>query len=90
MQDITIRTAVAIQNLPLTVGNLVRRMHDDEDGQAAVEYGGILAVIALIFIAIFGLGLDTTIGNAVETAVGEILTGTGGNGGGGGGGGGGN
>ncbi len=75
MQDITIRTAVAVQNL-------VHRLRDDEDGQAAVEYGGILAVIALIFIAIFGLGLDTTIGNAVEKAVGEILTGKEGGGGG--------
>ena len=75
MQDITIRTAVAVQSL-------VSRLRDDEDGQAAVEYGGILAVIALIFIAIFGLGLDTTIGNAVEKAVGEILTGKEGGGGG--------
>jgi len=74
MQDISIRTAVAVQDL-------VRRLRD-EDGQAAVEYGGILAVIALIFIAIFGLGLDTTIGNAVEKAVGEILTGKEGGGGG--------
>ena len=85
MQDITIRTAVAIQNLPIAVGNRLRRIHDDEDGQAAVEYGGILAVIALIFIAVFGLGLDTIIGNAIDKAVGEILTGNGGGGGGGGG-----
>ena len=68
MQDISIRTTVAVQNF-------LHRLRDDEEGQAAVEYGGILAVIALIFIAIFGLGLDTTIGNAVEKAVGEILTG---------------
>jgi Flp pilus assembly pilin Flp len=88
MQDITIRTAVAIQNLPITVGNRLRRLHDDEEGQAAVEYGGILAVIALIFIAVFGLGLDGTIGNAIDKAVGEILTGNSGGGGGGGGGGG--
>ena len=75
MQDITLRTTVAVQNF-------LHRLRDDEEGQAAVEYGGILAVIALIFIAIFGLGLDTTIGNAVEKAVGEILTGKEGGGGG--------
>ena len=75
MQDITIRTAVAVQNLPITVGTFVRRLHDDEEGQAAVEYGGILAVIALIFIAVFGLGLDGIIGDAIDKAVGEILTG---------------
>ena len=70
MQDISIRTAVAVQNF-------LHRLRDDEEGQAAVEYGGILAVIALIFVALFALNLDTTISNAVKKAVGEIL-GTGG------------
>ena len=78
MQDISIRTTVAVQNL-------LRRMRQ-ESGQAAIEYGGILAVIALIFVALFALNLDTTISNAVRDAVNSIL----GNGGGGGGGGGGN
>ena len=73
MQDITIRTAVAVQNLPITVGDFVRRLHDEEDGQAAVEYGGILAVIALIFVALFALNLDSTISNAVKDAVNSIL-----------------
>jgi Flp pilus assembly pilin Flp len=79
MQDITIRTTVAVQNF-------LARLRDDEEGQAAVEYAGILAVIALIFVALFALGLDSTISNAVRDAVNSIL----GNGGGGGGGGGGN
>ena len=65
MQDISIRTAVAVQNL-------LRRMRE-ESGQAAVEYGGILAVIALIFVALFALNLDTTISNAVRDAVNSIL-----------------
>ena len=67
MQDITIRTAVAVQNF-------VHRLRDEE-GQAAVEYGGILAVIALIFVALFGLGLDDDISKAVDKAVGQILGG---------------
>ncbi len=67
MQDITIRTAVVIQNF-------VHRLRDEE-GQAAVEYGGILAVIALIFVALFGLGLDDDISKAVDKAVGQILGG---------------
>jgi len=66
MQDITIRTAVAVQNL-------LHRLRDDEEGQAAVEYGGILAVIALIFVALFALNLDSTISNAVKDAVNSIL-----------------
>ena len=65
MQDISIRTTVAVQNF-------VRRMRQ-ESGQAAVEYGGILAVIALIFVALFALNLDTTISNAVRDAVNSIL-----------------
>ena len=65
MQDISIRTTVAVQNL-------LRRMRE-ESGQAAIEYGGILAVIALIFVALFALNLDTTISNAVRDAVNSIL-----------------
>ena len=68
MQDISIRTAVAVQNF-------FHRLHDEQRGQAAVEYGGILAVIALIFLAIFGLNLEDDIEKAVKNAVGEILTG---------------
>ena len=65
MQDISIRTTVAVQNR-------LRRMRE-ESGQAAIEYGGILAVIALIFVALFALNLDTTISNAVKDAVNSIL-----------------
>lgn len=77
MQDFTIRTAVSVQGF-------LRRLRE-ESGQAAVEYGGILAVIALIFVALFALNLDSTISNAVRDAVNSIL-GSGGGGGGGGGG----
>ena len=66
MQDISIRTAVAIQNLFF-------RMRDEEEGQTAVEYAGILAVIALIFLALFKLDLAGDIGGAVEKAVNQIL-----------------
>jgi Flp pilus assembly pilin Flp len=65
MQDIAIRFAVAIQNLPARLR--------DEEGQTAVEYAGILAVIALIFLALFKLDLAGDIGGAVEKAVNQIL-----------------
>jgi Flp pilus assembly pilin Flp len=76
-----LRSAVRLQGL-------LRRLRE-ETGQAAVEYGGILAVIALIFVALFALNLDTTISNAVKDAVNSILGNGGGGGGAGGGGGGG-
>ena len=66
MQDISLRTTVAVLNF-------LQRLRDEEEGQAAVEYGGILAVIALIFVALFALNLDTTISNAVKDAVNSIL-----------------
>ena len=65
MQDSAIRLAVAIQNLPARLR--------DEEGQTAVEYAGILAVIALIFLALFKLDLAGDIGGAVEKAVNQIL-----------------
>jgi Flp pilus assembly pilin Flp len=76
-----LRSAVRVQGF-------LRRLRE-ESGQAAVEYGGILAVIALIFVALFALNLDTTISNAVKDAVNSILGNGGGGGGGAGGGGGG-
>jgi len=41
----------------------------DERGQAAVSYGGILALLGLVFVALFALGLDGRVARAVEGAV---------------------
>ena len=68
MQDISIRTAVAIQNLFL-------RMRDEEEGQTAVEYAGILALIAVIFAALFLADIDGKIKEKVGPAVDNILKG---------------
>ena len=67
MQDISIRTAVAIQNL-------VDRLRE-ERGQTAVEYAGILALIAVIFAALFLADIDGKIKDAVGPAVDKILKG---------------
>ena len=61
MQDIAIRLAVAVQSLHA-------RMREQE-GQTAVEYAGILAVIALIFVALFKMNL----GNEITSAIGDAL-----------------
>jgi Flp pilus assembly pilin Flp len=50
-------------------------LHRDERGLASTEYAGVLAAVAAIFVAIFALGLDGKIGNAVQTAVCQILGG---------------
>jgi Flp pilus assembly pilin Flp len=68
MQDISIRTAVAIQNLYF-------RMRDEERGQTAVEYAGILALIAVIFAALFLADIDGKIEKVVGPAVDDILKG---------------
>ena len=67
MQDIAIRLAVAIENLPARLR--------DEEGQTAVEYAGILALIATIFVLLFGLGLDHKLSDVVNHAINKITSG---------------
>jgi Flp pilus assembly pilin Flp len=72
MQSITersVQAAVAVQNF---VHDAVERLRRDEEGQAAVEYAGILAVLALVFTAIFLLNLDKIISEAIKDAVDKI------------------
>ena len=68
VQDISIRTAVAMQNLYF-------RLRDEERGQTAVEYAGILALIAVIFAALFLADIDGKIKDKVGPAVDNILKG---------------
>jgi Flp pilus assembly pilin Flp len=67
MQDMSIRTAVAIQNF-------VMRLRE-ERGQTAVEYAGILALLAVVFAALFAADIDGKIKAAVGPAVEKILKG---------------
>ena len=67
MQDISIRTAVALQNLVLRLR--------EERGQTAVEYAGILALLAVVFAALFAADIDGKIKAAVGPAVEKILKG---------------
>lgn len=67
MQDISLRTAVAIQNF-------VVRLRE-ERGQTAVEYAGILALLAVVFAALFAADIDGKIKAAVGPAVEKILKG---------------
>ena len=67
--DLSLRTAVAIESLKLQTRE---RIVEAQEGQTAVEYAGILALIATIFVLLFGLGLDDTIKGVVEDAVKDI------------------
>lgn len=46
-----------------------------EEGQGATEYVGIIVLVALILVAIFGLGLDETISGALSDAVDDAIGG---------------
>jgi len=67
MQDISLRSAVAVQNLVLRLR--------EERGQTAVEYAGILALLAVVFAALFAADIDGKIKAAVGPAVEKILKG---------------
>nr|WP_313896711.1 hypothetical protein [Streptomyces sp. GC420] len=57
-----------------TVTTRMRGTYADE-GAGFVEYAGLLVLIAAIVTAVVGLGLDTTISNAIDTAVATITGG---------------
>jgi len=57
MQDIAIRLAVAIQNLPARLR--------DEEGQTAVEYALVLALIAVVLVAAVATGLTAAVGDII-------------------------
>ena len=67
--DLSLRTAVAIESFKLQARE---RIVEAQEGQTAVEYAGILALIATIFVLLFGLGLDDTIKGVVDDAVKDI------------------
>ncbi|MFC4492843.1 hypothetical protein ACFPA8_01665 [Streptomyces ovatisporus] len=50
---------------------------ESESGAGAIEYAGIVIIVAGIILAIRGLGLDTAISAGIATAVNNILGGGG-------------
>ena len=57
MQDIAIRALVAVQNLPARLR--------DEEGQTAVEYALVLALIAVVIVGVVATGLTTAVGDII-------------------------
>jgi hypothetical protein len=50
---------------------------ESESGAGAIEYAGIVIIVAGIILAIRGLGLDTAISSAIATAVNTVVGGGG-------------
>ncbi|GAA2954429.1 hypothetical protein [Streptomyces enissocaesilis] len=76
-KNITLKTAtktqLAINNWRNTVVTHMRQRADE--GASVVEYAGLVVVIALIVVAVRGLGLDDTISTAIGDAVEDITGG---------------
>jgi Flp pilus assembly pilin Flp len=72
INELSLRTAVAMQTMATDAAEWIRARHDDEEGQTAVEYAGILALIATIFVLLFALKLDDRIKGVVDDAVNKI------------------
>lgn len=69
MQDLALRTYVALENMPLRVRETVA----DEDGQTAAEYVGILAFVAAVVGVIYAANSD--IGGAIVDRITSLIEG---------------
>jgi hypothetical protein len=69
MQDLALRTYVALENVQLRVRGTLAR----EDGQTAAEYVGILAFVAAVVGVIFAANSD--IGEAIVEKIEGIISG---------------
>ena len=74
MEDLAIRTYVALQNAPLRLQETL----ENEDGQASAEYVGILAFVAAVVGVI--IAANSSIGSAIVTKITTIISGIGGGG----------
>jgi Flp pilus assembly pilin Flp len=68
MQDLAIRTYVALENMQFRV----RETLADEDGQTAAEYVGILAFVAAVLTIVIGAG--SGIGSAIVGRITSIIS----------------
>lgn len=77
MSNITQRTATAAKHYVGTWKNTTMatlKRHGDK-GQGAVEYVGVIVLVALIIAALVGSGVAGTIANGLATQVNNILGG---------------
>ncbi|WP_330174913.1 hypothetical protein OG875_16015 [Streptomyces sp. NBC_01498] len=77
MSNVTLKAAT---NAKLYVGSwantaVTAMKRRSDKGQGAVEYVGVIVLVALIIAAIVGTGVDETIADGLTTTVEEILGG---------------
>jgi Flp pilus assembly pilin Flp len=77
INELSVQAYVAVQNF---MHDAAERLRREQEGQTAVEYAGIIALLAVIFAAIFALNLHTTISKAIGDAVKTITSPSGGGG----------
>jgi pilus assembly protein Flp/PilA len=58
--------------LYVSLQNLIESVSRDEEGQTAVEYGLVVALVALVIVAALATGMNTVIGNIVEQIVAKV------------------
>ncbi|WP_405753697.1 hypothetical protein OG372_23640 [Streptomyces sp. NBC_01020] len=73
-KDITLKAYLAFGTWRDTVVSRMRRRAGDS-GASIVEYGGLLVIVALIVVAVRGLGLQGIISGAISNAVASITGG---------------
>jgi Flp pilus assembly pilin Flp len=72
MQDLALRTYVALENMHLRVGDTL----SNEKGQTAAEYVGILAFVAAVVAVIYAANSD--IGDALVLKIQDLISNLGG------------
>ncbi|MEV6792379.1 hypothetical protein AB0M87_10340 [Streptomyces sp. NPDC051320] len=73
-RNLTAAAHLALTSWRDTVVKRMRKRHADS-GASIVEYGGLLVIVALIVVAVRGLGLQGIISGAISNAVTSITGG---------------
>lgn len=71
------RTVSAMSAVSRWRDRVAERLHGrwSDRGASAIEYAGIVIIVAAIILAVRGLGLDTAISSAVAKAVNNVIGG---------------
>jgi Flp pilus assembly pilin Flp len=74
-RELAIRARVTMRDVAHRARDLVERTRDDERGQTAAEYMGVLLLVSLIIAALFTSSIGDWITNGVGDLVNDIANG---------------